>query len=134
VLKRKILICEEDLLRVKRASRVPTLKFLAVDRFSASAIVLGEIAALKHELRDHTVEVGTLIAKPVLASRELSEISCGSGDDIVVQFENDSTRRLVVDCDIKLKGDIKQHMSKHATWVDMQKQKYEDVGHGCLVV
>ena len=66
--------------------------------------MLGEITSLKHELWDHTVEAGTCIAKPVLARRELSEVSCGYGDDTVVKFENDSTRRITVDCDVKLGG------------------------------
>jgi hypothetical protein len=67
----------------------------------------GEITALKHELGDHTVEGGTFIAKAVLASRELPEVFCGFGDDIVVQFENDSPgrrRRAFTDSDVKLGG------------------------------
>jgi hypothetical protein len=55
------------------------------------------------------VEGGTCIAIPILARRELSEVSCGYGDDIVVKFENDSTRRLVIDCDVKLG----EHQAKH---------------------
>jgi hypothetical protein len=66
--------------------------------------VPGEITALKHEVRDHTVETGACIAEAVLASRELSEISCGSGDFVVKQLENDSTSRLTVDGDVELHG------------------------------
>jgi len=59
-------------------------KFIAIDRFATSAVAAGKITALKHELRDHTVEGGTLITITILASRELSEVSRGSGDVGVV--------------------------------------------------
>jgi len=68
-----------------------------------------KITALEHELGDHTVESGTCIAKTVLASRELPEISCGIGDDFVVQFEDDSTTLLTVDLDVKLEGPRSKH-------------------------
>lgn len=84
------------------ASRVPTCKFLAIDGLATSTVVAGEITALKHELRDHTVKGGTFIAITVLASRKLSEVSCGFGDDCVVQFEDDPTGRSTVDMDVKL--------------------------------
>jgi len=86
---------------------VPELKvlvteFLAVDGLATGAIVSGEITALKHELRDHTVETGACIAEAILASRELSEVSCGFGDFVVKQLENDSTSRLTVDGDVEV--------------------------------
>jgi len=87
---------------ISGASRVPTSKFLAVDGFAASPIVAGEITALKHELRDHTVERGTFVAKTVLAGRELPEVSCGFGDDVVVQLEHDSTSAAITNVDVKL--------------------------------
>jgi hypothetical protein len=115
------------------ARRVPTSKFLAVDGLAASAIVAGEITALKHELRDHTVERGTFVAKTVLAGRELPEVSCGFGDDFVVQLEHDSTSRAFTDVDVKLEYQKKANMSMHATLIDVQERKYVDVvGHGCF--
>ena len=73
------------------ALRVPTTEFLAKDRLATSTIVLSEITTLEHEIGDHTVERGSRISVTVLASRELPEILCGLGDDVVVQFEYDST-------------------------------------------
>lgn len=135
VLELEVLIWEvggEELLQNKiGSSRVLTSKFLAIDRLATSTIVAGEITALKHELGDHPVETGTFIAKSVLASCELPEVSCGFGDDFVVQFENDSTTWLTINLDVKLEGQ-EVNMSKHATLIDMQELKYVDVGHGCF--
>lgn len=92
-----------------------------------------EITALKHELRNHTVERGIFVAITLLAGRELPEVVCGFGDDLVVQFEDDSTSLTITNLDVKLGGQ-EANMSKHATWVDMQEQSYEDVGHGWFLV
>jgi len=92
-----------------------------------------EITALEHEIGDHTVERGASVAKTVLAGRELAEVSCGFWDDIVVQFEDDSTSRNIIDMDVKLGGQ-EENVSKHATLIDVQERKYVDVGHGCLEV
>ena len=117
-----------------RAPRAPTAKFIAIDRSTTSAVVGGEITALKHEPRDHAVEGGIRVTITLLTSREHSEVLCGLGNDTVVQCENDSTSRISTDSDVKLKGQ-EANMSKHAKWVDAQKRKYVDVvGHGCLVV
>jgi len=109
-------------------------KFIAIDRSTTSAVVGGEITALKHEPRDHAVEGGIRVTITLLTSREHSEVLCGLGNDTVVQCENDSTSLISTDSDVKLKGQ-EANMSKHAKWVDAQKRKYVDVvGHGCLVV
>ena len=67
---------------------VPTRELLAIDGFSPSTVVLGEIASLQHELRDDTVEAGALIAKAVLACSKLSEVLCGLWDNLVIKLEN----------------------------------------------
>jgi hypothetical protein len=108
VLKLKVLIWEEELKFIAEQSgvsdKVPTRKFLAPDRLATSTVAAGEIAALKHKIRDHTVKRGTFVAKAVLASRELSKVSCGLRDDFVIKFENNSTSRGTADSDVKLKG------------------------------
>jgi hypothetical protein len=113
VLQLEVLIWEEggkELLQNKSgASSVLTSKFLAIDGLATSTVATGEITALKHELGDHTVELGTFIAKPVLASCELPEVSCGIGDDLVVQLECDSTRLPTTDLDVKLEGQEVKH-------------------------
>ena len=115
------------------ASRVPTTKFIAIDGLATGTVMASEITALKHELRNHTVERGIFVAITLLAGRELPEVVCGFGDDLVVQFEDDSTSLTITNLDVKLGGQ-EANMSKHATWVDMQEQSYEDVGHGWFLV
>jgi hypothetical protein len=63
-----------------------------------------EIATLEHEIGDYTVKRGVFIAITVLSGRELPEVSCGLGDDFVVEFEDDSTSSLTTDLDVKLGG------------------------------
>jgi hypothetical protein len=111
--------------------KVPTRKFIAIDGLAASAVVASEITALEHELGDHTVERGILIAKTVLAGRELPEVFGGLGDDFVVQFEDDTTSMILTDADVKLGGQ-EANMSRHPTSIDVQEQMYVDVGHGCF--
>lgn len=82
--------------------RIPTREFLAVDGLATGAIVPGEITALKHELRDHTVETGTCVAEAILASGKLPEVSCSFGDLVIEQLENDSASRGTVDGDVEL--------------------------------
>jgi hypothetical protein len=107
VLELKVLIWEEEVKFIAEQvefSKVPTSEFLAIDGLATNTGAVGEITALKHKLRDHSVEGGTLVAKAVLASCELSKVFCGSRDDFVIKFENDSTSRAAIDSDVKLKG------------------------------
>lgn len=76
-------------------------KTLAIDGLAASAVTLGEITALEHEVGDHTVERRSLVAKAVLASSEFTEVFASLGDDVIEELENDAPSRLVVDRDIK---------------------------------
>jgi hypothetical protein len=81
---------------------------------------------LKHKIRDHTVERGTLVAKTELTRCELPEVVRGAGDDFVEQPESDPTARVSVN------GDVKLSKREQACNEMMQEQKYEDVvGHGC---
>lgn len=81
---------------------ISTLEFLAIDGLATGAVVPGEITALKHELGDHTVEFGILIAETASPSRKISEVFCGFGDDPIVQLENDSSSWIASDGDVKL--------------------------------
>ena len=87
---------------------IPTREFLSIDGLAASAVTLGEITSLQHELRNDTVEAGTRIAKALLACGKLSEVVCSVGDDIIIQLEYNSTRVLAVDSDIKLHVKVKR--------------------------
>jgi hypothetical protein len=67
-----------------RAFGLLTLKFLAVDRLAAGTVVPCEITTLQHELRDHTVEAGSPIAKTMLACGEFPKVSCSFRDGFVI--------------------------------------------------
>ena len=49
-------------------------ELVAVDALAASAVALGEVTALDHELLDNTVEVGALIAEALLAGSKGTEV------------------------------------------------------------
>jgi len=87
-------------------------KFLAVDRFPTGAlqnssqtspvfgvnecsagthITAGEVTTLQHELRDDAVELGSSVAEALLAGAEGTEVFSGSGNNIVVKDEVDTT-------------------------------------------
>jgi hypothetical protein len=52
-------------------------ELVAVDALAASAVALGEVTALDHELLDNTVEVGALVAEALLASSKGTEVLSG---------------------------------------------------------
>ncbi len=99
-----------------------TSKLLAVDRFASSAVVLGEVAALQHELNDGSskseqdilavqngthlgndaVEPRTCVSIAVLACAELAEVTGCLWDDVIEQLEGYPTGRLFGDGDIEL--------------------------------
>jgi len=51
------------------------------------------------------MERRSLISEAVLASRKLAEVFRGLGHNIVVQFEDDPARRLLVNIDIELRNE-----------------------------
>lgn len=56
---------------------VLVLKLVAVNALATSAIAIGEVTALDHELLDHTVECGALVAEAILSCCESSKVlSC----------------------------------------------------------
>ncbi len=55
---------------------VLVLEFVAINRLAASAVLVGEVATLAHEVRDDTVERAALIAKTLLASAESAKVLC----------------------------------------------------------
>lgn len=50
------------------------LEFRPVDAFPARAITFGEVAALDHELLDHTVESRALVSVAFFSRRESTEV------------------------------------------------------------
>ena len=75
-----------------------------VDRFSSGAVSGGEVTSLAHEVRDHTVEGGSLEVEwlaattdSFLAGAESTEILSGSGSDIGKKLEDDASSVLAAD-------------------------------------
>jgi hypothetical protein len=88
---------------------VLVFELLAVDGLAASALLVGwlggkktmerecayvatgEVTALKHEIGDDTVELGSRVSEALLACAEGDEVLHSLGDDIVVELEVDAT-------------------------------------------
>jgi hypothetical protein len=60
------------------------------ERFDSTHVAAGEVTTLKHELGDHAVELGALVAEALLASAESAEVLSSLGDDIVEELEVDA--------------------------------------------
>ena len=56
--------------------KVLIIKFWAINRFSSGTIVVCEISSLTHELRDHTMEGGTLVSISCFTSTKLAKVFC----------------------------------------------------------
>jgi hypothetical protein len=67
---------EETLLGVLQLE-VLVGELVAVDALAASAVTLGEVTTLDHELLDNAVEVGALVAVALLASSKGTEVLSG---------------------------------------------------------
>ena len=50
-------------------------------------VATGEITALKHELRDHTMEFGASVAKALLTGAKSTEVFSSLWDRIIVELE-----------------------------------------------
>ena len=100
--------------RLRGVSQVLVLELVAVDGFAASAVVVGEVAALAHEVRNDAVEAGALETEALLAGAERAEVltrlghtareGCGRGT-----FCSLGARRL---CRMRLKMAGRQHNSR----------------------
>lgn len=53
-------------------------------------IATGEITSLKHEVGDHTMELGALVSEPFLASAKGAEVLGRFRGDVIVEEEVDS--------------------------------------------
>lgn len=61
----------------------------------ATYVTAGEVTTLGHEVANHTVELGSSVTESLLTSAESTEVLSGSGDNIVVEVEVDTTPVLV---------------------------------------
>jgi len=76
---------------------VLVLELAAVDGLATSAIVVGEVTTLAHEVGDDTVEDAALVAKTLFASAEGTEIFCSPGDDVTPELDNNPSSGLAID-------------------------------------
>jgi hypothetical protein len=53
-------------------------------------VAASEVTTLKHELRDHAVKLGALVAEALLAGAESAEVLGSLGNDIVEEIEVDA--------------------------------------------
>ena len=59
----------------------------SVDGLATSAVVVGEVATLAHEVGNNSVEGGAPEAEALLAGAESPEVLSGLGDDIGAQLQ-----------------------------------------------
>ena len=71
-------------------------ELLAEDGLAAGAIVVGEVAALAHELRDDAVERAVLETEALLSSTQSAEILGCLRYNVSTQFQGYATERLPV--------------------------------------
>lgn len=69
-------------------------ELLAVDGLATSAVEVGEVTTLKHEIGDDTVEDRAGVTEALLASAESSEVLSGLGDLVGVKLHLDTASRL----------------------------------------
>jgi len=78
----------------------------AIDGLATSAIVVGEVSTLAHEVGDDTVENATLVTETLFSCAESTEVFGSFGHNITPQLNNYSASRLAVN------GHIKEHARK----------------------
>lgn len=76
-------------------------KLLAVDRLATSAVTLGEVTALNHEVTDDTMESRSLITESLFAGSESMEVFSSLWNSLSVQSDNNSSEFLITVFDIK---------------------------------
>lgn len=84
------------------------VEFSTVDTLSTGSIASCEITTLYHELLYHAMEAGALVGErlasftnTLLTSAERSEVICGLGSDIIIQFENNSSLGIFPDGNVE---------------------------------
>ena len=84
-------------------------ELLAVDGLATSAVVVGEVTTLQHELGDHTVEGGASVAEALLAGAESAEVLSGLGRNVLAELHDDTAGSLwdiISTCRDRVRKDI----------------------------
>lgn len=70
-------------------------EFFTVNGLTTGTVTSGEVTTLQHELRDNSVEVRTGVTVTFFTSTKGSEVFSSLWDNVVVQFEDNSSQWLV---------------------------------------
>jgi len=71
-------------------------ELLTIDGFAASAVVVGEVSSLTHEVGDDAVEGGTLVSKALLSGTKSTEVLSGLWDYISTKLHLNPSKRLAI--------------------------------------
>ena len=67
-------------------------KFLSVDWFTSSSIVICEVTSLKHKVCDHSVETAACISETFFSRTKCSEVCSGLWYFFIKKLENNSSK------------------------------------------
>lgn len=82
-------ICHREYTRFGMSKlKVFILESGSINGFTTGTIVVGEIATLAHEIRDHPVETATLVAKTFFSGAERAKVLCRLRNNILPQLKN----------------------------------------------
>jgi hypothetical protein len=127
-------------------------ELVAVDALAASAVALGEVTTLDHELLDNTVEVGALVAEALLAGSKGTEVLSGLygsqwlagcpsntgidrlpylGDGLAVKTKDNASHVLIamLDVEVDLVGDLGALASSLGSLSKVDKGEGQDDQH-----
>lgn len=72
------------------------LELVAIDGLATGAVVVLEVTTLAHEVRNHTVEGGALVAEALLSGAQSTEVFASLWSNICAQLNNDTAQRGVI--------------------------------------
>lgn len=75
---------------------VLVFEFVTINRFATSAVVVGEVTALAHEIRNDSVEGATTVSKTFFTSAQGAEVLGCSWNDVTSQFHSDASNRRII--------------------------------------
>jgi len=76
-------------------------EFVAVDGLASGSVTSGEVTTLAHESRNNAMESRFLVAEPLFAGAESTEVLARLGADVRVERHDDTARGASADLHIK---------------------------------